>query len=58
MESKHSGHSHIAPPDSFANPSTVAIRSSDEDVDENGELIGSHTVSSKTRTVETLTVSI
>lgn len=50
---------YINPPDTFANSSAVALRQSDdEEYDENGELVNSQTVSSKTRTVETLTVSI
>lgn len=57
-ESKQSYEPYIAPPASFGNTSAVALRGSDDELDENGDLVNTQTVSSKTRTVETLTVSL
>lgn len=56
-DSKPLDEPYIAPPDLFNNSSAVALRTSEDEMDENGELLNSQTVSSKTRTVETLTVS-
>lgn len=54
LTSAESKQSYIAPPESFGNQSAVALRNSDDELDGEGDTSGSQTMSSKTRTVETL----